>query len=121
MWVQSDDVVLVPSGRYWLGDPSHALDTHIWDLFVNSFLLPVGKVRDRDVLAFITEDGDGDYASTLGLVAVDSGYVGLVPDEVVGGDRVGVFPVEFKRPKLCTSERGMLKFGTYVVCRHRLL
>lgn len=115
--------VSVPAGRYYLGDPCHVIDAdENWmellessDYFMDN---PIGTLHGYDVLAFGTAHGDGSYQEVggAGVVGVDAGLIGLVPEELMElGAQPGIgFMVEFDRDVVATTDGvGTLTFGRY--------
>jgi hypothetical protein len=92
MRIKSVDVV-VPAGKYVLGDPCYAVPDENWDELLEScnyFENPVGYIRLDDlhmnktfILAFPTRWGDGYYLGSNGMnYPVDAGLIGLVPVDI---------------------------------------
>ena len=111
--------VLVPAGRYFLGDPCYAVRGAKWHDLLNScacFSRPVGAVDGAEVLAFRTAWGDGTYHDNEGLqYPVDAGLIGLTPRALIEDENAvancGRW-IEFARPALCSrSDKGLLTFG----------
>ena len=114
--------VVVPAGRYILGDPCYAVPDSEWMELLEScnyFENPIGYIKDGvqqfPVLAFSTRWGDGCYRGTDGnSYPVDAGLIGLVPwavcKDVIRDDLSQV--VTFDKPTKCgTDGEGKLRFG----------
>jgi hypothetical protein len=123
---------VVPSGKYYLGDPCYViLNSEDWISWLNAAYnsnpnedgvsggycapLPNGL----RVLGLNTAHGDGSYRDQFNnLYPVDSGMIGLVPFEYSPK-----FPdegrlnklVEFTEDALCFSLNGILTFGNFVI------
>ena len=113
--------VIVPPGKYVLGDPCYVVPQEDWQPLLEScdyFNLPVGLCKGFQVLGFSTKYGDGTYADNQHRhYPVDAGLIGLVPIEYA----IGVDPelsqvVEFKNSTTCTrTSDGVLTFGNIVI------
>jgi hypothetical protein len=114
----SSKSVVVPAGRYVLGDPCYVVPDKDWgDLLAscNYFNQPVGSVGDFKVLSFVTKWGDGCYQDNNGnTYPVDAGMIGLVPFAYAETESDSVI-VSFSEPTLCQDDDGILKFGSYVI------
>jgi hypothetical protein len=111
--------VLVPAGKYAIGDPCYAVANDDWDGLLKScnyFQNPIGYVEDGvqafPVLAFSTKWGDGSYRGTDGKVYdVDAGLIGLVPVEIIT-DFADCEFITFDKDTLCVNDgTGKLRFG----------
>lgn len=117
--------VIVPPGKYFLGDPCYSLSQDQWDAVLGSsdyFNQPVGKADGHEVLGFSTAYGDGEYQDQYGnFFPVDAGLIGLVPEALIvlkGGSPVGYrrslgIWVEFTTPTTCNNDDGVLTFGKH--------
>lgn len=109
--------VVVPAGKYVLGDPCYSVPDALWlpllkscDYFVN----PIGTVNGVNVLAFSTMYGDGEYRASNGEnYPVDAGLIGLVPyDFAEINYPYSVTIVTFDEPTYCYKDgQGTLTFG----------
>jgi len=123
---QKDLHVVVPAGKYVLGDPCYSVPDEDWETLLHScdyFNKPIGTVGDVQVLAFQTMYGDGEYEDSRGNKhSVDAGLIGLVPLEYADltqinwGDE-GPVIVEFRHETNCYmyAKSGLLKFGAYEI------
>lgn len=114
--------VIVPAGKYVLGDPCYAVPDELWedlldrcDCFVGN---PVGTVKGHSVLGFSTAYGDGCYVGSDWFeYCVDAGLIGLVPYTLAEGkcwkglSRV----LEFNEDTVCTNDGGVMTFGDVVI------
>ena len=117
------NTVVVPPGKYFLGDPCYAVPDDLWDELLESnayFEIPVGKAGGHDVLGFSTAYGDGTYEDQYGhAFPVDAGLIGLVPVALVNEKEIAEYTelpgiwVEFTTPTTCSSNNGVLTFGKY--------
>ena len=123
MEVKSDGSVIVPAGKYILGDPCYAIPDEHWTDFLHTRVTNsgVGDVAGRCVLSFGTAYGDGTYEGSDGFeYGVDSGMIGLVPADLPGLTLLGRFQsiVTFAEPTRCWQDgldRGGLHFGTILI------
>ena len=121
---------VLPSGKYWIGDPAYVFPndgpmSNKWDelLEKSNFLegeMPVelddGKIK---VWAAGTAYGDGRYPSSIGFdFPVDSGTLGIIPIEIVAYlNRTDVdlnqlgYILNFKTPFRISVEDGAFTFG----------
>jgi len=123
MRIKSVDVV-VPAGKYVLGDPCYAVPDENWDELLEScnyFENPVGYIRLDDfpmnktfILAFPTRWGDGQYEGSNGMsYPVDAGLIGLVPVDIAK-DLESHYQniVTFTKDTVCSHDgSGKLRFG----------
>ena len=118
--------VVVPAGKYVLGDPCYSVPDEDWHMLLESceyFEKPIGTVNGVQVLAFRTMYGDGEYKDNMGnKYGVDAGLIGLVPLEYadltqINWGKEGPVIVEFKLNTHCYmhDESGMLEFGAYKI------
>jgi hypothetical protein len=113
-----DIQVMVPAGKYVLGDPCYVVPNDHWDELLNScdyFNRPVGCFKGIEVLAFFTRWGDGNYADNKHrYYPVDAGIIGLIPfSDTLKIDPTLSHIVEFTQETLCSRNGdGMLKFGS---------
>lgn len=124
MRIKSVDVV-VPAGKYVLGDPCYAVPDENWDELLEScnyFENPVGYIRLDDlhmnktfILAFPTRWGDGYYLGSNGMnYPVDAGLIGLVPVDIAK-DLESHYQniVTFTKDTICSyNGSGKLRFGS---------
>lgn len=118
------ETVMVPAGKYYLGDPCYSVADEDWD----ALLLSCNYFQDSavgtcpnglKVLSFGTAFGDGCYSDQQGRsYPVDAGIIGLTPvvdgwnREGSGcGDEDGVYLVEFTQDTICSSDGKVLRFG----------
>ena len=109
--------VIVPPGKYVLGDPCYVVPQEDWQPLLEScdyFNLPVGLCKGFQVLAFSTKYGDGTYADNKRRhYPVDAGLIGLVPwayAENVNPEYSHI--VEFSFNTVCSRNTdGTLTFG----------
>lgn len=112
-----DIQVMVPAGKYVLGDPCYVVPHAHWDELLSScdfFNRPVGCFKGIEVLGFSTRWGDGTYADNKHrYYPVDAGLIGLVPFEYA----IDINPklshvIEFKDSTTCVRySEGILVFG----------
>lgn len=120
--------VLVPAGKYVLGDPCYVVPNDDWDTLLQSCGYfaenPIGFILREDrsrinILAFNTKWGDGCYYDNKRRVyPVDAGIIGLVPLDYADASAFDedTVIVEFTRPTKCTKqEGGDLVFGDIVI------
>jgi hypothetical protein len=113
--------VIVPAGKYVIGDPCYAVPDRLWDELLKScdfFRTPIGQANGHKVLGFGTKWGDGCYRGTDGReYPVDAGLIGLVPIELVEDPlQHSDFIVTFSKPTLCTDhDNGALQFGHIII------
>ena len=116
-----DIQVMVPAGKYVLGDPCYVVPKDHWDKLLSScdyFNQPIGEVEGYQVLGFSTCWGDGIYADNYRrYYPVDAGLIGLVPfSDTLEIDPTLSHIVEFTYDTLCTcSPVGMLRFGSIYI------
>ena len=109
--------VIVPPGKYVLGDPCYVVPGKDWDDLLGScdyFNHPVGLIHGYQILAFSTRWGDGTYCDNRGKkYPVDAGLIGLVPaDYAEGYNDQASHIVEFQYNVKCTRDaEGVLTFG----------
>lgn len=111
--------VIIPAGKYYLGDPCYSVPDSEWmdlgatcDWFEN----PVGTLRDgTKIYAMSTAWGDGEFRGSDGFYyGVDAGIIGLVPVTVKLDDDFMpelVKVVEFDHPVMMFEDKGVLHFG----------
>ena len=114
--------VLVPAGKYVLGDPCYVVPNDDWSTLLEScnyFRSSIGSSGGFEVLGFSTMWGDGCYFDNKGRVyPVDAGLIGLVPLEYANKEEFDedTVIVEFTKPTKCTRhEGGNLVFGDIVI------
>lgn len=117
--------VMVPAGKYVLGDPCYVVPDDKWDQLLASCEYfqggPIGKVDGHCVLGFGTKWGDGCYVDQYGFkYPVDAGLIGLVPIEFAQIQESPFFEtriIEFsaKETKCSCDEDGKLTFGAFVI------
>lgn len=129
--------VMIPAGKYVLGDPCYSVPDKLWDSLLDS--CGYFDVRDRgsnvgtievndktySVLGFGTAYGDGSFKGSDGNeYCVDSGLIGLVPLELAEMkddlkdcylDAGLVQIVEFTANTLCTNHDGDMVFGDITI------
>lgn len=116
--------VVVPAGKYFLGDPCYAVPNRLWDKLLGSckfFAHCVGEVDGHNVLGFNTAYGDGVYEDQFGNeFPVDAGLIGLVPEALV--DRQEFFErypeapgiwVKYDYDTECETDGKTLRFGKH--------
>ena len=122
--------VIVPAGKYFLGDPCYAVPNRLWDELLGScnyFIKdPVGEVQGHKVLAFGTAHGDGVYSDQFGNeFPVDAGMIGLVPEALVDMDELhenypeshselGIW-VKYDYETVCETDGKTLTFGKHII------
>lgn len=116
--------VVVPAGKYFLGDPCYAVPNRLWDALLGSskfFAHPVGEVEGHKVLAFNTAYGDGVYEDQFqNEFPVDAGLIGLVPEALVDKDEFaknypsipGIW-VKYDYETTCETDGKNLSFGKH--------
>lgn len=115
------DTVVVPAGRYYLGDPCYTVQDTEWlpwleaaDYMNEPTLLYGLTTEGLPVFAFGTAYGDGAYRGSDGFTyGVDAGLIGLVPVEHTDDHNPRLVTiVEFDTPTQCQrTEDGVLFFG----------
>lgn len=122
--VHTADSVIVPAGRYRLGDPCYSVASDLWMTWLEAADYKTEQVMaatldGHAVIGLSTMYGDGEYPATDGRTyCVDAGMIGLVHEAVADrtdlgdDDRLGSW-VTFEAPVLCTrdEETGALTFG----------
>lgn len=122
---------IVPSGKYWLGDPCYVIKDSHWLKFCNEYSFGdtesntyINLDETTKVLAFSTYHGDGCYLDQHGnSYPVDAGMIGLVPWEYTQKftekDSTEYLSlsnvVEFTEDTLCFTADGILTFGNYII------
>lgn len=124
--------MIIPAGKYFLGDPCYPCpnDTEgsdYWsDLLANADFFEdneEGYYPDGTrVVAFSTKYGDGTYRDQFyNAYAVDAGLIGLTPyaflekfDMVEYATRLGKI-VEFEKDVMAYEDDGVLHFGEYTI------
>lgn len=124
MRVVDGDHVVVPAGKYLLGDPHYIVSGATWTALLESsshFASPIGVTPDgAEVVAFSTAHGDGVYADDQGhRYPVKSGLIGLYPSPACflpneRADRL-LHVVHFSEPTSCSRDRGILHFGPITI------
>ena len=123
MKIVNDQTVLVPPGKYFLGDPCYAgIPNEDWQTMgeeTNYFNIPVGHVQGLPVLGFHTTGGDGACPGSDGnIYGVDSGCLGLVPAALVTknitSNEGGRF-IEFDDEIVCYVAGADLVFGPVTI------
>lgn len=116
--------VIVPAGKYFLGDPCYAVPDRLWDKLLGScrfFADCVGEVEGHKVLGFGTAHGDGVYEDQFGNeFPVDAGLIGLVPEALVDmeefnrdyPDMPGIW-VKYDYETVCETDGKTLSFGKH--------
>lgn len=75
---------LLPPGDYWVGDPCHIVDAHMWQKllrmnFDSQEEMFCGKFDDHHIAALSTAYGDGLFLDNrFKQFSVDSGTIGMV-------------------------------------------
>jgi hypothetical protein len=116
--------VIVPAGKYYLGDPCYAVPNSLWDKLLGScnfFNNCVGEVNGHKVLAFNTAHGDGVYADQFeNEFPVDAGIIGLVPEALIDMEEFqGNYPdmpgiwVKYDYETVCETDGKTLRFGKH--------
>lgn len=114
--------VVLPPGRYVIGDPSYHVPETQWDHVLDesgffeqqchsTFKKADGSIGT--VVAFSTAWGDGLYNDNIGNeYGVDAGLIGIIPlDDVEHLDESLGTVIEFKSPVQCFVEGGVIVFG----------
>lgn len=114
------NTVVVPAGRYYLGDPCYTVQREEWlpwleaaDYMNEHTLLYALTPTGYPVFAFST-GGDGTFRGSDGFVyPVDAGLIGLVPAEQTDDYNPSLATIiQFDRPTRCRIDaRGCLWFG----------
>ena len=127
----SPQAALLPAGVYWFGDPAYVVGEHheIWQQWVElsaassqNFLNPLGGalIFDLPLVAANTLYGDGVYTSSSGRTyGVDSGCLGLVPEELIKKldppaftlENLGTWHTLPDVVQFTASEEGLIAFG----------
>lgn len=112
--------VVVPAGRYYLGDPCYTVQDDQWlpwleaaDYQNEHDILYGLTTAGLPVFAFGTAYGDGVYRGSDGsFYGVDAGLIGLVPVEQTDYKPRLATIIEFDRPTRCRrDENGCMWFG----------
>ena len=67
----------IPAGTYYIGDPCYVFGRDSWNKLIeltDCFEIPNVEYKDKPVIAFETNSGDGKYNG----FCVDSGLIGIV-------------------------------------------
>jgi len=117
--------VVVPAGKYVLGDPCYAVRDDLWSEACDTsdcFTRPVAMVTlngtRHKVLGFSTKWGDGTYLGSDGFrYGVDAGLIGLVPWELAKDnfDPELSTIIEFDRETIVTNDEGFMNFGRVLI------
>jgi len=88
MSATTSNIVNIPAGKYWLGDPCYVIEPDDWSKVCEAFYLDenqdnsvvqVDLGNGNIVVLCQTAWGDGEYRSSKGhILPVDSGTIGLV-------------------------------------------
>lgn len=114
----------LPPGEYYLGDPCYILSTEDYQEVIRQIFSPKSDskkffLRGKEGMIFQTLYGDGVFHSSVGSVYVDSGTVGLVPEELAisGKHSLGFCHLlEFINEFECKdTPDGVMYFGPYKV------
>lgn len=108
--------IVVPAGKYWLGDPCYVIRdseewTHVCHESYEDNDEPI-QIKNGITILFGTSYGDGEYTDNFGRTfLVDSGTIGLVSYEHdPKGSRYSKL-VEFNEDTECFANNGILVFG----------
>ena len=110
--------VVVPPGKYVLGDPCYVVPNEDWQSLLKScdyFNLAIGTVHGYQILAFSTKYGDGTYTDNKHrYYPVDAGLIGLVPCSYAkDANSEYSHIVEFSFNTVCSRHKdGTLTFGS---------
>lgn len=119
MQITTYSKVIVPAGKYILGDPCYYIQDDDWSPLLEScdyFNQPIGQIGGFNVLAFGTKYGDGSYLDQhKNEYGVDAGIIGLVPLAYEGKPDHGNQEIEFKHDSECWDDNGVLHFGSIVI------
>jgi hypothetical protein len=113
--------VVVPPGKYVLGDPCYSVPSERWDVACDTsdcFSRAVAKVYEHHVLGFSTKWGDGVYRGSDGFrYGVDAGLIGLVPWELAKDnfDPELSTIIEYTRETVVTNDDGLMNFGKVII------
>ena len=113
--------LVLPPGRYFVGDPCYVIPDNLWsdfcDITFESQTYTIEEFRGHLMLAGSTAYGDGRYADNNGQTyGVDSGMLGIVPEalwlnaperEIAGYGQIVEFGTMF--PASCNN--GVFSFG----------
>ena len=101
--------VSVPPGRYWLGDPVNVLD--------DEMAARVNAVQEGVVdTILVFQVGDGVYMDESGhRYGVDSGRLGVVPENAVSRPQLGGQMVEFSQGVYAERSCCVLRVGPVVI------
>lgn len=118
--------IKMKAGTYYIGDNCYVLKEEYIHGFewVRDFCNPLFDNSDngdglvvvdgKDVVAFGTAYGDGEYSSNIGFdFPVDAGIIGCTPTDLWKGGEppFGCSLVEFKEDFICETDGETLKFG----------
>lgn len=115
----SNDAIIVPAGKYWVGDPCYAIKPHdLWmdvvnDIFNNDIATFLNsKGEEVSVCAFSTKYGDGVYYDQFGReYPVDAGLIGIVSASVENKEPFGMHLIEFDQDFVATEVNGLIMIG----------
>lgn len=80
---------LMPTGRYWIGDPAYVLHKDLYKQLIQSQFYTNDycaiNVDGKTIACMSTAYGDGTFTDKNGLeYSVDSGFLSIVPEIFVG-------------------------------------
>ena len=115
----NNDIVTIPAGRYFLGDPCYCFGKSWGEVLneTNFFQNETHEFRDFPIVAFGTAHGDGEYFDQKGnRFPVDAGLIGLVHENLIETkdpnwlSKAGIW-VESVGETECWKDGGDLNFG----------
>ena len=109
-----DITVVLPPGRYYIGDPGYVINKDHWKAFLESVdeQTRMTRFRGESCCVFQTQYGDGAYQDQGGNeYCVDSGLMAAVPEALMK-DRTGMIIRVTGRSLECrVTNQGTLIFG----------
>jgi hypothetical protein len=115
------DKVLMPAGRYWVGDLCYVMTDSQWkevcELFLDDAATGVFTLTDGTQFAlFGTAYGDGLYEDQNGnAYAVDAGVIGCVLAAKVDDESTLGNTHTFRRPFAVGRKCGVIRFGRIAI------
>lgn len=123
--------IILPEGRYYLGDPSHVIPRTLWnELMRSDSNLDEGVLAEINglfLVSFGTAYGDGVYEDQSGRsYPVDSGLIGVISEELIEDFRdkdlkgaPGELPEDnfedFDSEWVAKENNGVLTFGDVII------
>lgn len=122
----SEVVITLPAGRYYIGDPCYVIPDSKWDDFCTVMFQTsdyhVVEFEGKPLLAGSTAYGDGCYNDQYGnQYGVDAGTLSVVPESLwnptMSNDQVAQMGtiVVFEEPFRASCCNGFFQFGHIVI------